>query len=784
MSSIPQQIGNYILERKIGHGASSEVWLARHAHLERRRVAVKILMTYDAESVERFRREASLASQLHHPNIVQVYDHGSYPAPTAEGRFYCTMLEYVHGSSLQTYLEQHGPLQFADAIGVFSQVAAALDYAHSQKIIHRDVSPGNVLLEQATGRALLADFGIARDPNQKITVHSAIMGTPGYWSPEHTRSATAVTHLSDIYGLGVVLYVMVSGDLPWEENQSPPYRVPGPPPPLRERGVRKVPADVDRVLQTLLALEPARRYQSAMAAAAELERILKRHQSATHVVAKHQTEQTQQPRSPQGTALQNDEGDHHDTVAQALGPALLRVPLTEAQQRAERMQQPGTIAALLDEWTTQGMFRRALLGRLAHIHQIRSHNLYFYRLRVLYEQRGLPADLEEPDYHAESITLEPDRDRWNVALPAPEKFEDNSGDQVILPGSARVVRCAVCGGKGKTPCLTCKGKGRIIETRPTDDDDGAEDRDDELEVALPGKLLHNRLNRGERTSSATTPAAKAEKVLVPCPDCEGQGGLHCQHCDGVGRMFQRKAFRWQRTARELHTHDDLSVIDERWLLHACTMHEIYNERSISPIGNGQPHVAPWRREWLELASLRHLIEQAELATDEHTRIIMGEVTVHFIPVTDLVFDLKGADVQEEDLYKLTIYGFEDAIPTDWRFLNWERVLFVGSSFFWYWLFWYWPGLLCFNPRVNCLCLSCNEQGSAQLPNHPADATPPARCCQHCGALNERTNYVATQLSHLPVGATPHAPNVVQRHLPVARVVVHRRSRQHIPLCCG
>lgn len=194
MSSIPQQIGNYRLERKIGRGATSEVWLARHAFLEQRRVAVKILVAHDSETMERFRREAQVASQLRHPNIVQVYDYGIYPTPQGRGQFHCTVLEYINGSSLQHYLERHGKIALPEAVSIFRQIAHALDYAHSRDVIHRDISPGNILLEQAGGRALLTDFGIARDlasHTDKLTVQSTIMGTPGYWSPEHTHSATA-----------------------------------------------------------------------------------------------------------------------------------------------------------------------------------------------------------------------------------------------------------------------------------------------------------------------------------------------------------------------------------------------------------------------------------------------------------------------------------------------------------------------------------------------------------------------------------------------------------------
>lgn len=664
MSSIPQHIGNYRLERRIGRGATSEVWLASHAYMEQRRVAIKILMSQDPETLQRFRREANLAGLLHHPNIVQVYDHGSYQAYDPPGQFHCTIMEYVHGGSLQHVLDRQRQFPLLDALDIFKQIAAALDYAHSLDVVHRDVAPGNVLMEQESGRAMLTDFGIARDLTQSITVDYAVMGTPGYWSPEHTRSATEVTHLSDIYGLGVLLYVMLTGALPWKEGAGTPYHTFGPPPPLKEHGISGMPPELDRVLQTLMAVDPAKRYASAGEAAEHLAHIVRRHHAATYMSGSL------------ADVVSQTNGLDPDAVEQALGPDLKRGPIAQANQRADRLRQPGELAHLLNEWAARGSLRRKLLGRLARLHRISSRNLYFYRLRVLYEQRGQSETTREPDYHEQVFPVEAELGRWQVALPPIREFEPDAGGQVILTGSTRVVRCPSCEGRGKHICSVCKGKQRIYQTRPRL-------LEDEAEPAGTG-TIQGALNEREAASSGPRGAARKqpalEQVLVPCPQCNGSGGITCEACDGVGRLVERSAFRWQRTPCFFDASSDLTGIDEKWLHRHCEMHEIYCERAGGSLPPGGPALRP---EWSAIPQLGELIEQAKAAINDDTRMVLSEVSVQFIPISDIVFDLGPTDDEQDEahLYRLTIYGFEQAIPSDWRFLNWERVLFLCITAF-------------------------------------------------------------------------------------------------------
>lgn len=648
--SVPAQIGNYKLEREIGRGASSEVWLARHVRLTGHLVAVKVLMSQDQEAIRRFEREAAIAARLHHPHIAQLFDYG-YAQP-----FFYTVMEYVDGGSLRQILERRRRLPLAEALTIFRQVADALDYAHSLSVVHRDVSPGNILIAQKSGRALLTDFGIARDGGAPITVARSIMGTPGYFSPEHALSATSVTHLSDLFSLGVVLYEMLAGELPWPEPpglpEAPPF---GPPIPLKERGVEGIPGDVDRVLQTMLSIDPTHRFPSARAAVDELDRIFQRHEIATQIVM------AGAPATSVPVQFQAG-GVEPNAVESVLGPDLVRAPIDRAHRRADELRNPAVVAALLDAWAAQDRLRRRpLLGRLARLHKVTSRNVYFYRLRVLYERRSPPEIQEEPDHKAQVFPLEPELERWAVPLPPAKQFVDEPGGLVGIPGSTRVATCKNCGGRGTTVCTRCGGRQRIYVPRAEAEPAPAvasttRARSGSTQLAAPS-------SGGARTATATA-NSQPDKVLVPCPACDGRGGVNCERCTGIGRLVQREMFRWSRQAVVLQTQDDLPALDEGWLARNCAAEVIYTQR----------HTGGLRPEWPLITGLAPLLDEVKATLDDNTRIAMSELTVSFIPVTDIVFDLGKPG--EGGLYKLTIYGFENRIPPDWRFFNWERVSFI------------------------------------------------------------------------------------------------------------
>ena len=203
--------GRYELLELIGRGGMSSVWQA-HDRLLDRIVAIKILhphFTEDEEYVERFRREARSVAQLSHPNIVTVIDRGE-----DAGRQYI-VFEYVEGENLKQLLERGGPMPVRDALVMALQMARALAFAHGRGLIHRDVKPQNVLLN-LDGQAKMTDFGIAREVDvEGVTITGTVLGTSEYIAPEQARGQQ-VDSQTDVYSLGVVLYELLTGGVPYD----------------------------------------------------------------------------------------------------------------------------------------------------------------------------------------------------------------------------------------------------------------------------------------------------------------------------------------------------------------------------------------------------------------------------------------------------------------------------------------------------------------------------------------------------------------------------------------
>ena len=272
MSLVPENTvvdGRYRMLHKIGSGGMADVYCAEDTHLGRR-IAMKLLhrrFAQDTEFVERFRREASSAAGLQHPNVVGVYDRGEF-----EDTYYIAM-EYCEGRSLKDVIRAEAPLDVRRAIGITKQILLAARFAHRRNVIHRDLKPHNVLLDAEDG-VKVTDFGIARAGASDITQAGAIMGTAQYLSPEQAQGSP-VTEASDVYSIGVVLYELLTGKAPFEGESTVAIalmHVNQPAPSPREL-VPAIPRELEAVVLKALAKSTADRYPDAESFLRDLEAV-------------------------------------------------------------------------------------------------------------------------------------------------------------------------------------------------------------------------------------------------------------------------------------------------------------------------------------------------------------------------------------------------------------------------------------------------------------------------------------------------------------------------------
>ena len=249
----------YLIVRRIGSGGMADVYCAEDTHLGRQ-VALKVLhrrFAQDQEFVERFRREASAAAGLQHPNVVGVFDRGRH-----DGTYYIAM-EHLPGRTLKEIVTTEAPLEQARVVDLGMQILQAAGFAHRPGVIHRDFKPHNVIVDDS-GSVKVTDFGIARAGASEMTETGSIMGTAQYLSPEQAQGH-AVTAASDLYSIGVMLYEMLAGRLPFEGDSAVSValkHLSEPPPPISQFRPDVSPA-LESVVMAALAKDPAHRWQSA-----------------------------------------------------------------------------------------------------------------------------------------------------------------------------------------------------------------------------------------------------------------------------------------------------------------------------------------------------------------------------------------------------------------------------------------------------------------------------------------------------------------------------------------
>jgi len=262
---LKQVLGNYQIEERLGRGGMATVYRAHQRNM-RRDVAIKIMsaeLVEDPQFVARFEREAQVIASLEHPRILPVHDFGH------EGELFYLVMRLVEGETLYDRMLD-GPLPPAAAARLVTQIAEALDYAHGRGVIHRDLKPNNILLDESDN-VYMMDFGLAKllAATSHLTETGMVLGTPAYMAPEQWRG-DPVSARTDVYALGVILYEMVCGQPPFEGADTPftlMYRHLNDTPQAPRSILPSLPAEVDAVILRALAKDPADRYDSAGALA-------------------------------------------------------------------------------------------------------------------------------------------------------------------------------------------------------------------------------------------------------------------------------------------------------------------------------------------------------------------------------------------------------------------------------------------------------------------------------------------------------------------------------------
>jgi predicted Ser/Thr protein kinase len=325
-----QSLGKYQIVGELGHGGFASVYKAHDPDLGLD-VALKVLepnLMRDREFVERFRTEARVAARLRHPNIARVLN-----IDQAEGRLFIA-IEYVAGHNLRDWLAQQPVLDWTQVSAIVQQMAEALDYAHAQGVLHRDVKPSNILLTDG-GSAVLSDFGLAKAIEAShITTAGAAIGTYAYMAPEQA-SGLEVDARADLYSLGVVAYELCTGRVPFTSDSTPAlihdqvYTLPPTPSQVNSR----VTGPIDTILLKALAKDPEQRYQTGQEFAADLKTAIAQ-ATGEHLTVLYQEAVALQQRGELDTA----EVKLHEVLVIRPGHTEAQARLMEIDQQRESQQ--------------------------------------------------------------------------------------------------------------------------------------------------------------------------------------------------------------------------------------------------------------------------------------------------------------------------------------------------------------------------------------------------------------------------------------------------------------
>ena len=557
-SNPPRDLLNYRLGTRIGQDELASLYHGTHLTLDRP-VHIAILRKSDWVSVSRFQLAMRLGARLSHSNILPVIDAGH------DDHFGDYMvMPRLETRSLAEMLSE-GPLEVLLGLRIFTQIATALDFLHEQSIVHRDIQPANILVTPQ-GSAYLANFSLAASPETPdfSGMNEADYRTL-YSAPEQDLRSNRIEPSQDVYSLGALAYHMFSGHVP-------------PMPPEVAAPISSYVANLaaaDRVIQRLLAVEPAQRYPKAEQAAIALNQNLRN-------LRDEATEDMQESRwEPTAEWLDNP-------LELAFGERLDQTFLQNSRARANELHRVDAIRRLLNRWGRKGM-RRRHYGQDIQAEQIISYNIYTYVIQAHYERRTEP-ETRQHIYKGSAIDDSVQAaDLWDVPVPEYEAFVNITPEKIIIPGSRKLVTCPECGGVQKLDCTACAGTGQVKVTRRVDDGDGKS---------------HN------------------ETFQDHCKACHGYGKRPCTRCEGHGQLVEEATFTLSRFGKVHTNEDDISGL-----------HRLTIETLAKTVFEGR--IDPYEPYWNQVAPLKELLEGASKEGGKDARILAADLVIKGVPITEV-----------------------------------------------------------------------------------------------------------------------------------------------------
>ncbi len=593
------ELRNYRLYEQVGQEDLSSVYRATHLTLDRP-VLVHLLRRTDWVSVSRFNLAARLSAQLSHPNLLPVIDAGH---DDTYGYYLVTPM--LEAQALHT-LVAAGPLEPVLVLRIATHIAAVLDFLHQQSIIHRDVQPVNIIVTPE-GVAYLTGLGLAASPGTPdlSSVDSGDYLTC-YTAPEQRLDQSEATPALDVYGLGATLYHLLSGTPPPVAGEPLPSLTTHDPL-LRE---------ADDVLQRMMAAQPSARFASAGESAAALRRALHAHvDRATDDMEESQWE-------PAAEWLENP-------LETVMGDMLNQEYYSRSRSRADSLHRTESLRRLLNRWSRKGFFRRSLLGQVIQFDQIVSYNIYFYKLRTLYETRTPFTPRQRsarPEEH--QTNLPPLPPVWDFPVPAEDNFATVPMQEMVLPEHRRILPCTECEGAGQVRCTTCEGEGNIQRSR---------------KVRQPDNSV------------------QVETHQEMCPTCRGYRLQRCPTCAGTGNLVEEHVFTWGRSVCLWENTDDLEELPHKAIHQRAE--EVYHAS-----------INPYEGRWHSVAPLSELLRSAiNDVKSEDTRIIKAELHIHGTPLTEIDYHI------DEKSYRLFLIGHDNEVVGEgkgWVLLNIDRIIWV------------------------------------------------------------------------------------------------------------